>query len=279
MIRNYKDTQFQKEALDRLYSRTFTAQTSDGQQIKEFLLPKRSSQVTEDDVLEYLSTIAKRVFDVVAIATTDQEASYVVRDQLEALVHQLPERIKLDLRSGNRELEEMIRQSTPAIKLREGEKKEDYLYALVGILPVGFLDENRENIAKYGLEFYDQALNNDEIRKHGLGKKLLMRLTIEKDGSLPGPRDKIVGYFKDQVSVSKPLFIEQKRYDEDLARDVYDFLMNNYCTQKSRENLSVDEHDLIEASTIPILSLLESVKEARKQQQQMMKFGELFKGL
>jgi len=181
--------------------------------VKCLLLPRRYTEATKDQVVEYLPKKAEELAPTAAVIIPGQkfEGKSSLEQALLALSQKFPTAFN-DLRTRNKDRMEFIRGTTPAKSFAEGETPGQYVYVRYGIVLSSTIQEAQAKGEIKDCVWYELKMRDEELRKQDLGERCRPKLLLN-NGQLPDAAEVMNLLLKHKVVVSDTLTVSPPDYD------------------------------------------------------------------
>lgn len=163
-----------------------------------FLCLQRVREIAEAQVLEFIKN-----------AMFAYELGQCNMEELRAILGKLPQEIRHGFINGEKDLTSLVASFVPAPR-KNGKRRKTFLRLDYGILNEDFIMANIEDSSKYGVLWYVEAFDDQDLIEEGLGGKGYVQLLF-MDNRLPS-RAKIRAFLADHVTKSDPLEIETTKF-------------------------------------------------------------------
>lgn len=229
---------------NEVYVKDRIMQADDGQQaaLKEILILRLHTEITEDDVVKYLQRKAEEVAGAASLILPESVESE--RSGLEKLVMKLPDNVRNDIRAGNKECLRFIRAHTPAKALEQRKSPNQYLHVRRGLIPDGFLKASREAGGAESAKWYDAALSYQGLKKCGLGEQWAMKILLQNQ-TLPD-KGEITILAKHGAYSSRTLDISAEEYSPEEAISVIEAVYHGLSSREKVDLLHIMPDYIIE---------------------------------
>ena len=250
---------------NRVYSRSSSVRGANEEiEVYEVLIPVVFTEPHEEQVFNHI----KRIVSQNQSALILPKGTKSKKSPLEDMIAQLPEKVRMDIRSEDENIIRFIKGNTSAPKLREGELPNRYLQVLYGSLPTQLVRTNQDKGFIKDPEWYHDALSDNRINDMGFGEELTMKLLLEKD-VLP-VRKTINFLVKCETSMSRVLRINRIRYDQRKVADILKAVYSGITRPEDISQLNNFSDKLLEQMSMePIIGLYQMIKIALQQQPQI----------
>ena len=232
--------------------------------VKCLLLPRRYTEATKDQVVEYLPKKAEELAPTAAVIIPGQK--FEGKSKLEMILLQIAHssaNVFNDIRTGNPEYMDFIRRKIIARALEEGESQRQYCSVRYGAVPVKTIEENRAKGNIKGAEWYDSALSHEPLIEQDLGEKVGIRFLLDA-GALPA-REAVEGQLNEGFFGSKILKVRPEDYEVDDVMPIVDLVYSALSTPRQMETLPDSSTAKVEdAAMKPLFLLLEMAENQNK---------------
>lgn len=260
---------------NEVFSKEFKYSTKEGETIDLYkvILLSRYTEPHEEAVLEYLKKLAiENIGSLKLVSVTGEILSSNGKGGLEKAIMELPERFINDLATLGNGIEDFIRSSTPAKRLKEGEKPKEFVSAKYGIIPVKIVNDNQERGYITGASWFDKAFSNDKLTEAGMGERFSIKIALE-EGNLPYSKDRVIDVLNSGIVIgdsgTPEILIGRTPSFADEGKEVVELIYKNFSTQEQIESLTdQSEGSLKEACVNPIVMLIKMNKHLEEQKKE-----------
>jgi len=234
--------------------------------IKAVLLPRRFTEATEDQVVEYFLEKIREVGGAASLILPNGQRPAEGKTELEVAIMALPDPMRRQIVSEEKDILGFVRLNTPAPAIKDGQSPNQYLFVKYGLIPESIISESERHGSMKDPRWYNTAFDDEKLRRQGLGQRWQMKVLLS-NGNLPERAD-IDVLLKHGTHSSKTLDISRMNYDPKEVCEVTDAVYAGLSTPEQREELAdVSEMVLEELTMQPALALHNYLQEQRASQQ------------
>lgn len=196
--------------------------------LTKVVLPVRFTEVTEDQVVDYLRKKAEELRGPKLVLPSSCENH---SGTLDDAIKKLPDQILSDLANEDEACLTFLRNNTPARALKEGETPKQYVHLMYGVLPSQIIEAYSQRGEIKDETWFKAALLHEQLQKDGFGQRWTARILLY-DGMLPD-EDEMFVLIRHCVDNSRTLIVNKVNYNvkevEDVVNAFYEgvYALNN----------------------------------------------------